>query len=94
VVIDLIDHSAHTTTTMAAASVTVPTAVFLVTIWFLQIRPYPVQGARAAPYLIGAALVLATTLLGTAAVLGTGVVLVGVVAVCTALSHAPPVIDG
>jgi len=88
VVIDVIDHTAPTSATMAAASVTVPATVFLVVLWFLQIRPYPVRGARAAPYLVGSALVLASTLLGTGAVVATGAVLVGVVAVCTVVSHA------
>ncbi len=64
----------HTSDLLTAAAVTVPTAVFLLTLWVLHHHP----GDPVLPALGGAALVLAVTFL-PGAVLLTGLVLVAVV---------------
>ncbi|MFJ6383873.1 low temperature requirement protein A [Kitasatospora sp. NPDC092039] len=74
-------HKAHISATAATATVTVPTALYLATVWFLHSR-HTKRGAVAqsvAP--VGAVLVLACTALGDSGVLAAGLVCALMVAV-------------
>ncbi|NLU68086.1 low temperature requirement protein A [Streptomyces sp. HNM0574] len=51
----------HLTDTQAFATVTVPTAVFLLTLWLLHLRPHTGTPLRGAVFPLSALLVLATT---------------------------------
>jgi low temperature requirement protein LtrA len=77
--VDYVTHHAHTSAPAAGAAVTVPVAVYLLMLWFLQLRPHHV-GARHDLLFPGAALlVLAATFTGEP-VLVTGVVMAALVA--------------
>jgi len=58
--------TAHIPYSVAAASVAVPVAVFVLSVWFVHLRPHHDRRAYAATYLVTAALVLATPLLPAA----------------------------
>lgn len=72
--------------TAAAAAVTVPTAVFMGTLWFLHIRPQRVGFIPAMLYLAAAVLVLTSTLTPWP-ILCAGLVMTATVAVSIVLSH-------
>ncbi|GAA2436784.1 low temperature requirement protein A [Streptomyces macrosporus] len=63
VVVDQATHHAEEVTTAeAGASVAVPTAVFLVTVWFFHLRPHGTDRRTESACLLGAVLVLLTPL--------------------------------
>ncbi|MEQ7004778.1 low temperature requirement protein A [Actinopolymorpha sp. B17G11] len=66
--------------TGAGAAVTVPVAVYLLTLWFLHVRPHGVRAARTVLYPVTAVLVLATTWTGVPVLLS-GLLLTGLAAV-------------
>ncbi|MEQ4207521.1 low temperature requirement protein A [Actinopolymorpha sp. B9G3] len=65
--------------TGAGAAVTVPVAVYLLTLWFLHVRPHGVRAARTVLYPVTAVLVLATTWTGVPVLLS-GLLLTGLAA--------------
>ncbi|ARZ69628.1 low temperature requirement protein A [Streptomyces sp. HU2014] len=65
---------AHVSTTAAAAAVTIPSAAFLFVVWLLHSRHYKRGAAQQAVLPVSAALMLACTFAGRAAVLLAGVV--------------------
>jgi len=77
----LVDHAAggQLSTLYAGAALTIPTTVFLLTVWELQHRPYHQSAARTALIPVAAVLVLAATFTGAPA-LATGLVLSATVA--------------
>jgi low temperature requirement protein LtrA len=83
--IDYVTHHAHTSRTAAAAAVTVPVAVFLLTLWFLQIRPHRVDPLHTVLFGGAALLVLAATFTGSP-VLATGLITAALVAAGIALA--------
>ena len=66
---------AHISTPAASAAVTVPTAVFLLTVWALHARHFKVGAAEQLVLPTAALLVLGCTFLGGGAVLAAGIVL-------------------
>ena len=77
---------AELSTLAAGATVTVPVAVYLLTVWVLLVLPHRLGAARTAVYPGAAALVLLATLTAQP-VLVTGIVLGALVAVSIARSH-------
>jgi low temperature requirement protein LtrA len=77
---------AHISTAAASAAVTVPTALYLVTVWFLHSRHFKVGLAQQLVLPVTAALVLCCTFLGAWAVLAAGIVTALAVAAGTALT--------
>jgi low temperature requirement protein LtrA len=69
----------------AGLAVTVPVAVFLLTVWFLHVRPRGLGALRGGRYPIAVALVLAVTPVGQV-VLATGLLLAALVAVAVVLA--------
>ncbi|MFG2822949.1 low temperature requirement protein A [Kitasatospora sp. NPDC048365] len=76
---------AHLSAAAATAAVTVPAALYLLTVWALHSR-HVKQGAAQAVLPVSAAAVLACTALGQAGVLAAGLVVAATVAVGTALA--------
>ncbi|WP_374227565.1 low temperature requirement protein A [Streptomyces sp. AC627_RSS907] len=77
---------AHISTLAASASVTLPTALFLLTVWALHARHFKVGVAEQSVLPVAALLVVCCTFLGDLAVLAAGIVLVLAVAAGVALS--------
>jgi low temperature requirement protein LtrA len=85
--VDLVSHHAEgITAAVAAATITVPVAIFLLVLWLLQVRPHQAGRRQDALYPLTALLVLGATPIGGAGlpVLVTGILLAGMVAVGTA----------
>ncbi|MEV6205934.1 low temperature requirement protein A [Kitasatospora sp. NPDC051914] len=80
VVVEYSVHQAHISAVAAAAAVTVPAALYLLTVWLLQSRHFK-QGAEQVVLPASAAVVLACTALGRDAVLAAGLVAALTVAV-------------
>jgi low temperature requirement protein LtrA len=93
VAIDRTTHHTEISKAAAAAAVTVPVAVFLLVLWFLQVRPHRVSLAHNLLLPGAAALVLALTFT-TAPVLATGVTLVVVVGVGVLISQPGRIAGG
>lgn len=81
VAVDHDAHRAHVGTLAAGASVAIPVAVFLLSVWFVHVRPHRRGRRMDAGFTVAALLVLATPLtplpLPLIAVVMTGLVLVG-----------------
>ncbi|MCX3059057.1 low temperature requirement protein A [Streptomyces beihaiensis] len=77
---------AHISTAAASAAVTIPSAVFLMTVWALHSRYFKVGAAQQLTLPVSALLVLAATFAGHWAVLAAGVVAALTVAVGVTLS--------
>lgn len=77
---------AHLSATAAAAAVTVPAALYLVSVWALHSRHFKVGAAQQAVLPVTAALVLCCTFLGHWAVLAAGLVAALAVAAGTTLT--------
>lgn len=77
---------AHISAVAAAAAVTLPTAVFLLTVWALHARHFKVGIAEQLVLPTAALLVLGCTFLGAEAVLVAGIVLALTVAAGVALT--------
>ncbi|MFP3991877.1 low temperature requirement protein A [Streptomyces sp. E11-3] len=73
-------HEAHISTLAAAAAVTVPTALYLLTVWALHARHFKVGTAQQLVLPVTALAVLACTYAGHWAVLATGLVMAAAVA--------------
>jgi hypothetical protein len=80
----------------AGASVTIPVAVYLATLWYLQVRPNAPGRVRTVLYLIAAAFVLASTFTPRP-VIATAVIVAALVAInvwsysrATASPHPSP----
>jgi low temperature requirement protein LtrA len=73
-------HTAHVGQTVAAAAVTVPVAVYLLSVWWLHLRPHHVDRAHLVVFPVATALVLAATFV-TEPLLVTGAVLTVVLVV-------------
>ncbi|MGP3966455.1 low temperature requirement protein A [Streptomyces sp. 6N223] len=87
--VDHVTHHAHTTATAASAAFTVPVAVFLLVLWFLQVRPHHTGPLHALLFPAAALLVLLATFAGDAAsVLVAGVVMAALVGCGTWLARA------
>jgi low temperature requirement protein LtrA len=80
VVIDQLTGHGELDVTAAGAAVTVPVAVYLLTLWFLHVRPHGVRAARTVLYPVTAVLVLTTTWTGLPVLL-TGLLLTGLAVV-------------
>jgi low temperature requirement protein LtrA len=78
--------TAHVSTTAASAAVTVPTALFLVTVWALHARHFKVGLAQQLVLPVTALLVVGCTFLGEGAVLAAGLVCALAVATGTTLT--------
>lgn len=78
--------TAHVSTTTASAAVTVPTALFLVTVWALHARHFKVGLAQQLVLPVTALLVVGCTFLGEGAVLAAGLVCALAVATGTTLT--------
>jgi low temperature requirement protein LtrA len=87
--VDEATHHAELSRTAAAATVTIPVALFLLALWFLQIRPHRAGPLSTALFPVAAVLVLAASFVGQA-VLVTGVVLAVLVAVAVVLHERQP----
>ncbi|MEU8920926.1 low temperature requirement protein A [Kitasatospora sp. NPDC048545] len=74
VAVESAGHKAEISETAATATVTVPTALYLVTVWFLHSRHTKRGAVAQAVAPVGAALVLACTALGGPGVLAAGLV--------------------
>lgn len=77
---------AHISTLAASAAVTLPTALFLLTVWALHARHFKVGTAQQLVLPTTALLVICCSFLGDWAVLAAGVVMAGAVAVGTTLT--------
>ncbi|MFI0981301.1 low temperature requirement protein A [Streptomyces sp. NPDC021093] len=89
VAVEQVDGEAHISGVAAAASVTVPTAVFLFTCWFLQARHFKRDTAELALMPVTVVAVLACTFLGTWGVLAAGLVMTLAVVIGVLLSNRP-----
>lgn len=78
--------TAHVSTTAASAAVTVPTALFLLTVWALHARYFKVGLAQQLVLPVTALLVIGCTFLGEGAVLAAGLVCALAVATGTTLT--------
>lgn len=78
--------TAHVSTTAASAAVTVPTALFLLTVWALHARHFKVGLAQQLVLPVTALLVIGCTFLGEGAVLAAGLVCALAVATGTTLT--------
>lgn len=78
--------TAHVSTTAASAAVTVPTALFLVTVWALHARHFKVGLAQQLVLPVTALLVVGCTFVGEGAVLAAGLVCALAVATGTTLT--------
>ncbi|MEV0277785.1 low temperature requirement protein A [Streptomyces sp. NPDC050610] len=81
---------AHISTAAASAAVTVPAAIFMITVWLLHSRHYKVTFAQQLVLPVAALLVLLCTFAGAAAVLLAGVVCALTVAVGLLLNERNP----
>ncbi|WP_406382060.1 hypothetical protein [Streptomyces sp. NBC_01618] len=81
---------AHASTTVAAAAVTVPSALFLLTVWVLHARHFKRDLAEQLPLPVAALAILACTFAGEWAVFAVGLVAANV-AVGVLLSRRPVV---
>lgn len=79
---------AHVSTAAASAAVTVPSAVFLLTVWLLHARHFKRDLAERCPS-PGAVAILACTFAGEYAVFAVGLVAAATVAAGVALSRRP-----
>ncbi|MFF8913945.1 low temperature requirement protein A [Streptomyces sp. NPDC015032] len=84
---------AHISATAAAAAVTVPSALFLLTVWVLHARHFKRDLAEQLPLPAAALAILACTFAGEWAVLAAGLVAAANVAVGVALSRRPAVAE-
>ncbi|MFJ2268591.1 low temperature requirement protein A [Streptomyces sp. NPDC087849] len=84
---------AHVSGTVAAAAVTVPSALFLLTVWMLHARHFKRDLAEQLPLPTAALAILACTFAGEWAVLAAGLVAAATVAVGVALSRRPAVAE-
>ncbi|MER5359229.1 low temperature requirement protein A [Streptomyces sp. NPDC002785] len=82
---------AHVPDTVAAAAVTVPCALFLLTVWALHARHFKRDLAEQLPLPVAALAVLACTFAGGWAVFAAGLVAAATVAVGAALARRPAV---
>jgi low temperature requirement protein LtrA len=82
--VDRVTHESTISRTAAAATVTIPVAVFLLAVWFLHVRPLAGTILRRTLLPIGAAAVLLVTFSGQP-VLATGLTLAVVVAIALVL---------
>lgn len=80
---------AHVSTAAASAAVTVPAAVFLLTVWLLHARHFKRDLAEQLPLPLAAVAILACTFAGTYAVLAAGLVAAATVTAGVALSRRP-----
>jgi low temperature requirement protein LtrA len=89
--VDLVTHHAEgITPSVAAATVTIPVAVFLLVLWVLQVRPHRVGRLHDVLYPVFALLVLGVTPFGArTAVLLVGLLLVGLVVVAAVTARQP-----
>ncbi|MEU5435475.1 low temperature requirement protein A [Streptomyces sp. NPDC020719] len=81
---------AHISTTAASAAVTVPTAVFMLTVWALHARHFKRTTPQQLTLPVSALAILACTFAGERAVLVAGLAAAATVAVGTALSRRTP----
>ncbi|SDL06416.1 low temperature requirement protein A [Streptomyces indicus] len=79
-------HKAHISSFAASAAVTVPTALYLITVWWLHSRHFKVGLAQQLVLPCSALAVLACTFAGHWAVLAAGLVLAATIATGTALT--------
>ncbi|MFJ4873771.1 low temperature requirement protein A [Streptomyces sp. NPDC088745] len=89
VAVERVTGQAHISAVAAAAAVTLPTALFLLTGWFLQARHFKRSVAEKSLMPVTVVLVLACTFLGTWAVPAAGLVMALAVAVGVLLSDRP-----
>ncbi|UUN27391.1 low temperature requirement protein A [Streptomyces sp. FIT100] len=90
VAIETAIHKSHISTTAAAASVTLPTAAFLLTVWLLHARHFKRGALQQLTLPVSALAILACTFAGEWAVLAAGLVATATVAVGETLSHHRP----
>jgi low temperature requirement protein LtrA len=83
VAVDHAAHKAHVSDTAAGYAVALPVALYLLSVWVLQIRPHQ-RGLRQIPYPVAALLILAAPVT-PAPVVGVAVMLVALVAVTVAV---------
>ncbi|MER8086176.1 low temperature requirement protein A [Streptomyces sp. NPDC094048] len=81
--------NAHVSNAVAAAAVTVPSALFLLTVWALHARHFKRDLAEQLPLPVAALAILACTFAGDWAVFAAGLVAAATVAVGVALSRRP-----
>jgi low temperature requirement protein LtrA len=89
VAVEQVTGKAHISPVAATAAVTIPTALFLLTGWFLQARHFKRDTAEKALMPVTVVVVLACTFLGTWGVLAAGLVMAVTVTVGTLLSARP-----
>ncbi|WP_351233636.1 low temperature requirement protein A [Streptomyces sp. NPDC002133] len=87
VAVETVIHKSHISTAAAAAAVTVPTAVFLLTVWLLHSRHFKHGLAQQLTLPVSALAILACTFAGKWAVLSAGLVAAAAVAVSEMLLH-------
>ncbi|MFE4915308.1 low temperature requirement protein A [Streptomyces sp. NPDC056652] len=80
---------AHIPTTAASAAVTVPAALFLLTVWLLHARHFKTGTAQQIVLPVSAAAIVGCTFLGAWAVLASGLVAAATVAVGVTLAGRP-----
>ncbi|MEV6393572.1 low temperature requirement protein A [Streptomyces sp. NPDC051907] len=83
-------HKAHISTTAASAAVTIPTALFLLTVWLLHARHFKHGLAQQLALPVAALAILACTFAGAWAVLAAGCVAAATVAVGVTLASRSP----
>lgn len=86
-------HKAHISTLAASAAVTLPTALYLLSVWALHARHYKVGTAQQTVLPVSTLAVIVCTFLGRGAVLAAGIVATVAVAVgvvLTARGHSTP----
>lgn len=86
VAVQQVTHHSHISTLAAALTVTIPTALYLVAVWLVHLRPFKRGLARQAVLPVGALLVLAVSFAGHWAVLAAGLMAAGSVAVGVVLA--------
>ncbi|MFJ2742742.1 low temperature requirement protein A [Streptomyces sp. NPDC087440] len=89
VAVEQVTGKAHISPVAATAAVTLPTALFLLTGWFLQARHFKRDTAEKALMPVTVVVVLACTFLGTWGVLAAGVVMAVAVMIGVLLSNRP-----
>ncbi|CAM5590994.1 membrane protein [Streptomyces spiroverticillatus] len=89
VAVEQVTGKAHISPVAATAAVTIPTALFLFTGWFLQARHFKRDAAEKALMPVTVVVVLACTFLGTWGVLAAGIVMAAAVTIGVLLSNRP-----
>jgi low temperature requirement protein LtrA len=88
--VDRATHHTSVSSAYAGASVTIPVAIYIATLWFLQVRPHALGRVPTVLHLVAAAAVLAATFVGRPVIVTAVIVAALVAAMVWHAAHATP----